>query len=172
MPFLNTMKCQKCNQEKPHTSEYFYKNIKRKSGLETICKNCRIELKKRWRKTPRGIKCQRKSGRDFYSRNREKILQKSKEDRKNNPEKYKKESKILKEKRINKGLGWIKLRFEILLRDNFTCQYCGRKSPEVILEVDHIFPRAKGGELLNKDNLITACFECNRGKGDCLIKNL
>ena len=61
-----------------------------------------------------------------------------------------------------------KLRFEILKRDGFTCQYCGRKAPEVELEIDHIVPVAKGGS--NEiDNLITACHECNNGKFDrCL----
>lgn len=54
-------------------------------------------------------------------------------------------------------------RFEVFKRDKFTCQYCGRKSPEVTLEVDHIKPVAEGGtnDILN---LITACFDCNRGK--------
>jgi 5-methylcytosine-specific restriction endonuclease McrA len=56
-------------------------------------------------------------------------------------------------------------RFEILKRDNFTCQYCGAKAPEVVLHVDHIHPVADGGtnELLN---LIAACQSCNLGKSD------
>lgn len=54
-------------------------------------------------------------------------------------------------------------RFKILERDKFTCQYCGRKAPEVILEVDHIIPTSKGGENVST-NLITACRDCNRGK--------
>lgn len=57
-----------------------------------------------------------------------------------------------------------KLRFEIFKRDNFTCQYCGRQTPNVVLEVDHIIPRAEGGTD-DPNNLITACFDCNRGKG-------
>lgn len=57
-----------------------------------------------------------------------------------------------------------KVRFAVLKRDNFTCQYCGRKPPEVILEVDHIYPKSKGG--LNKiENYKTACRDCNIGKG-------
>lgn len=56
-----------------------------------------------------------------------------------------------------------KTRFEIFKRDNFTCQYCGKGTPSVVLEVDHIIPVCKGGEN-HKDNLITACFDCNRGK--------
>lgn len=57
-----------------------------------------------------------------------------------------------------------KTRFEVFKRDRFTCQYCGRMSPDVILEVDHIKPVAEGGT--NKMiNLITSCRDCNRGKG-------
>ena len=56
-----------------------------------------------------------------------------------------------------------KLRFEVFKRDKFTCQYCGKKAPDVILQVDHIDPVALGGsnEILN---LITSCQECNAGK--------
>lgn len=55
------------------------------------------------------------------------------------------------------------LRFRILARDDFTCQYCGRAAPQVKLEVDHIIPRSRGGAN-TADNLITACFDCNQGK--------
>jgi hypothetical protein len=61
-----------------------------------------------------------------------------------------------------------KQRFDVFNRDNFTCRYCGRKTPEVILELDHIIPISKGG-LNEPDNLITSCFECNRGKGKTLL---
>lgn len=56
------------------------------------------------------------------------------------------------------------VRFEVFKRDKFTCQYCGRSAPEVALHVDHIQPVSKDG---NNDitNLITACSECNLGKG-------
>ena len=57
-----------------------------------------------------------------------------------------------------------KMRFEVFKRDKFTCQYCGRTAPDVILEVDHIKPVAEGGtnDLIN---LVTSCKDCNRGKG-------
>ena len=58
-----------------------------------------------------------------------------------------------------------KLRFEVFKRDNFTCQYCGEKPPEVTLEVDHLIPVSKGGTDDQK-NLITSCIECNRGKSN------
>ena len=64
-----------------------------------------------------------------------------------------------------------KLRFEIFKRDNFTCQYCGRKAPNVVLEVDHIKPVAEGGKN-TITNLITSCFDCNRGKGKRTLNNL
>lgn len=54
-------------------------------------------------------------------------------------------------------------RFEVFKRDNFTCRYCGRKSPEVILEVDHITPICEGGSD-DQINLTTSCWDCNRGK--------
>jgi HNH endonuclease len=57
------------------------------------------------------------------------------------------------------------LRFEVFKRDGFTCAYCGRKPPAVVLEVDHIVPRAADGTD-EFHNLITSCFECNRGKRD------
>lgn len=58
-----------------------------------------------------------------------------------------------------------KIRFEVFKRDNFTCQYCGKKAPDVILHVDHISPVSRGGEddILN---LVTACIDCNLGKSD------
>jgi HNH endonuclease len=55
-------------------------------------------------------------------------------------------------------------RFEILKRDGFTCQYCGRKPPEVVLNVDHIIAVYNGGTN-DPTNLITSCVPCNQGKG-------
>ena len=60
------------------------------------------------------------------------------------------------------------LRFQVLRRDNFTCQYCGAKAPEVILHIDHKVPWkiVKKHELVN---LVTACSSCNLGKSDKLL---
>lgn len=63
------------------------------------------------------------------------------------------------------------LRFEIFARDGFTCQYCGSRPPDVVLELDHIQPRAKNGSD-DPINLITSCFECNRGKRDKVIAEI
>lgn len=56
-----------------------------------------------------------------------------------------------------------KLRFEVFKRDGFVCAYCGAAPPAVVLEVDHIDPVSKGGGN-DINNLITSCFDCNRGK--------
>lgn len=56
-----------------------------------------------------------------------------------------------------------KIRFEVFKRDGFQCAYCGKTPPEVSLEVDHIEPKSKGGSD-DVNNLVTACFDCNRGK--------
>lgn len=61
-----------------------------------------------------------------------------------------------------------RLRFEILNRDAFTCRYCGRKAPDVVLEVDHVHPRSLGGKDI-RENLVTACYGCNRGKTASVI---
>lgn len=51
---------------------------------------------------------------------------------------------------------------EILRRDNYRCQYCGRESSQLTL--DHIEPRYRGGGHSWK-NLVAACPQCNRHKG-------
>lgn len=57
----------------------------------------------------------------------------------------------------------VRTRFEIFKRDDFTCRYCGRMSPEVVLEIDHIIPVCEKGSD-DPINLAVACWECNRGK--------
>lgn len=56
-----------------------------------------------------------------------------------------------------------RLRFKILSRDQFTCRYCGRRAPDIELEVDHIVSIYDGGDD-RESNLTAACFDCNRGK--------
>ena len=57
-----------------------------------------------------------------------------------------------------------RLRFEVFRRDSYTCQYCGRRAPEIVLHVDHILAWANGG-MTEIENLRTACSTCNLGKG-------
>jgi hypothetical protein len=52
---------------------------------------------------------------------------------------------------------------QIMMADNFTCVYCGLRTPEV--EVDHIIPQSVGGpDVLH--NLVAACPACNARKRD------
>lgn len=64
-----------------------------------------------------------------------------------------------------------KLREFIKKRDNFTCCNCGNstyKEPNLLLEIDHIIPVAKGGRTV-EENLQTLCWKCNRTKSDKIM---
>jgi len=60
------------------------------------------------------------------------------------------------------------VRFAVLQRCGFACSYCGRKAPDVVLEVDHIVPVIAGGSD-DDDNLTAACWDCNSGKSDMVL---
>lgn len=51
---------------------------------------------------------------------------------------------------------------EVLRRDDFRCQYCGRGTRH--LTIDHVIPRHQGGPH-TWQNLVAACSTCNRRKG-------
>jgi hypothetical protein len=59
-------------------------------------------------------------------------------------------------------------RFAIFERDLFTCQYCGLRPPDAVLQLDHIHPLSKGGED-TEENLTTSCVDCNAGKSDRVL---
>ncbi|OGB89194.1 HNH endonuclease [candidate division WOR-1 bacterium RIFCSPHIGHO2_01_FULL_53_15] len=54
-------------------------------------------------------------------------------------------------------------RKNIFLRDNHTCQYCGRAHSN--LTIDHILPRSRGGDD-SWTNMVVCCARCNCKKGD------
>lgn len=58
-----------------------------------------------------------------------------------------------------------KRRYQVLERDNFTCQTCGRRAPDIVLHIDHIIPVSKAGNN-TLENLQTLCMDCNLGKGN------
>lgn len=59
-----------------------------------------------------------------------------------------------------------KLREEIMERDNYTCQICGKYMPDRIgLQIDHIVPVSKGGKTV-PSNLRVLCSRCNGHKGN------
>jgi hypothetical protein len=59
-------------------------------------------------------------------------------------------------------------RANILLRDDETCQYCGKRSRELTL--DHVIPRSRGGQS-TWENLVACCRSCNGRKGNRLLKD-
>lgn len=64
-------------------------------------------------------------------------------------------------------------RKNIFERDNFQCQYCGKKPPSKrealswmknnTLNLDHVVPRSRGGKT-TWDNVVTSCYKCNSKK--------
>jgi 5-methylcytosine-specific restriction endonuclease McrA len=58
-------------------------------------------------------------------------------------------------------------RFNVFLRDRFSCQYCGEANATHNLTFDHVVPRSRGGRTL-WTNVVTACQTCNLLKGNRL----
>ena len=58
----------------------------------------------------------------------------------------------------------------VMLRDAYTCQYCGMTPGRYELTVDHVVPRSKGGGH-SWENLTTACKACNYKKGNQLLED-
>lgn len=56
-------------------------------------------------------------------------------------------------------------RRNVFKRDRFTCQYCGKQPGADELTIDHVVPRAQGGES-SWTNCVLACLDCNSRKAD------
>mgnify|MGYP006433990971 CR=1 FL=1 len=54
-------------------------------------------------------------------------------------------------------------RYNVLLRDLFTCQYCNHEFPPHLLTIDHVVPRFRGGKT-KWNNVVAACEHCNMKK--------
>jgi 5-methylcytosine-specific restriction endonuclease McrA len=59
-------------------------------------------------------------------------------------------------------------RFNLFLRDEFACQYCGSKGD---LTFDHVVPRARGG-VTSWENVVAACGRCNLRKGSRSLRQV
>jgi len=59
-------------------------------------------------------------------------------------------------------------RFNVFLRDRFSCQYCAGSFPSEDLTFDHIVPRSRGGRT-TWTNVVTACQKCNLAKGNLTV---
>jgi 5-methylcytosine-specific restriction endonuclease McrA len=56
-------------------------------------------------------------------------------------------------------------RKNILMRDRYTCQYCGKILSSADLTLDHVMPRSRAGET-SWENLVACCHYCNNRKGN------
>ncbi len=69
-----------------------------------------------------------------------------------------------------RGLMTKELRESIAIRDNFTCQICGKYMPDGVgLHIDHIVPIAKGGKSV-PSNLQVLCSKCNGKKSNKIVQ--
>ena len=54
-------------------------------------------------------------------------------------------------------------------RDNYTCQYCGKRAPDEVglddMGIDHVLARSRGG-VTSWENCVLSCTDCNRKKDD------
>lgn len=60
-------------------------------------------------------------------------------------------------------------KYNVLLRDDFACQYCETEVTRVNATLDHVIPIKHGGKT-NWQNIVTACMRCNSHKGAKFIK--
>lgn len=57
----------------------------------------------------------------------------------------------------------------VFKRDGNTCQYCGKMQRANLLTIDHIVPRANGGQT-SWENCVACCFDCNNKKSSMTLK--
>jgi len=60
-------------------------------------------------------------------------------------------------------------RREIFRRDNYTCQYCGKRG--LTLTIDHVLPKRLGGKHI-WTNVVAACPACNHKKGGRRVEDV
>lgn len=66
-------------------------------------------------------------------------------------------------------------KYTVFLRDNYECQYCGRKYSRDKLTIDHIIPKSRAKllpvniKMTSFENCVTACLKCNGLKADKLL---
>ena len=62
-------------------------------------------------------------------------------------------------------------RFNLFLRDNFSCQYCGELFNSNDLTFDHVIPKSKGGKT-RWENVVASCSKCNLKKSNLLLSQV
>ena len=73
---------------------------------------------------------------------------------------------IIMLKEYYKKKGYVRFsKYNVFLRDEFRCQYCGDHVEKRAATLDHVFPVSHGGRTI-WENCTTACAKCNSSKGN------
>lgn len=188
--------CTKCEVEKPHTLEFFYKHLRGVNNLSAHCKECADAVGARWaaknREKSNAIKAKwaqnnpdldRKAKQVWSDNNRDRRLAKNKEWKKKNPEKVK-SSKCrtqARRKSLITASHEFYERIDIFIRDEWICQLCFEPvDPNLLYEadgrmnpgfptIDHILPLSKGGGD-RPDNVQLAHRACNTQKNARILE--
>ena len=135
---MDTKKCTKCREEKPATTEYFFKSANLKCGLHSWCKNCKKAAKKTYREeNPEKVNAAETK---YRKENREQVLARLQV--RSSTVEYKKKKNAYRRKRRQKDpvyrlLGsmrsglWRCLSGK--LKNSHTMQYVG-KTPEELMD--------------------------------------
>jgi len=165
---MKTKKCTKCNEEKPATTEFFYKNKREKSGLSSQCKICRqkyfdsrkeakSEYDKKYRKK-NGVKLNNYRN-QYYKDNKEKLNAYRKEHYESNKEAYIANSAKRKADKRNQTPEFANTK--LIARIYFNC-------PEGY-HVEHMLPINRAG-LHHENNLCYLPASINMAKSDKTIE--
>jgi 5-methylcytosine-specific restriction endonuclease McrA len=145
------------------------KHERQKGATKKYCSKCKTvkNVLEFWRNKKDRLychckKCQRQTTTNWEKRNISRVKEMKKRFLKRHPE-------AIEKARLRNKARRLKIRFLILKKYDFTCQYCGRKAPQVILQIDHVIPKSRGGKN-STDNYKIACKDCNIGKGDVLLE--
>lgn len=122
-----------------------------------------LEIKRKWR--ARNSETTKRKRIDRYLKNKEKELSNNKEWRNNNPEKMVAYS-LTRRAKVKGNGGTITPKEWIDLKQYYknTCLCCGRKEPEIKLELDHVVSIFTGG-INDISNAQPLCHSCNASKG-------
>lgn len=157
---MKMKRCSNCGEEKPSTSEYFYKCNSKPDGLTYFCRAC-----------------QKAKSKAYYEANKDKL----KAYRVANKDKEQARHKAYREANKDKVRLWSSKRralkkkatvekvpsdyFETMWKhQNGRCWWCSGKLKRDDTDMDHIIPLSRGGKH-SKKNLCLAHLRCNRSKG-------
>lgn len=154
--------CPTCRTEK--LADCFGTNLGSKDGLRSECKDCRnIKTRHRYETDPDFKEGESIRAAQNYIEDRDRILGRSKEWSKNNPEKkvgqrHRRVARLYGQIEFDLPIDFIKILKE---EQENKCAYCSRD--DVKLTVEHMLPLSRGGKHC-MNNIVVACTTCNFSK--------